>query len=119
MADLISGRFRRDAILIAAILALVFALLTVILGALYYVHKKQRVDLFEYGIRVITWRGATSFPWISITDLEVEPIFGKSSTPVNWDFRLTRDDGMKSQFRGLEDLERLGKIVERKVSGNL
>jgi hypothetical protein len=113
---LLSGRYRRDAILIAAILGMVFFILTVALSALYYSHKKSHVDLHEYGIRVVTWRKATAFPWMNIDDIKVEPIFGRSQRPVNWDYQLTRDDGARARFRGLEDMEFLAKRIERKVA---
>jgi hypothetical protein len=111
----LSDRFRQDAILIAAILGGVLLLLGVIMIALYYTHIKHRVDLYEYGLVVVTWRGSTSFHWGEIDDLQVVPIYGNSRRPVNWNFTVTRDDGVKAQFRGLDGLESLGRIIEGKI----
>ena len=113
---ILSDRFRKDAILIAAILGVIFSLLTVTLGALYYTHKKHRVDLYEHGFVVITWRESTSFSWYNIDDYQVLPIYGRSNRPVNLNFTVRRDDGIKAQFRGLENLEALGRIIEAKIS---
>ena len=111
----ISDRYRQDAILIAAILGAVFFVIAVILSALYYTHKKHHVDLYEHGFVVVTWRGSTSFHWDEIYDLQIMPIYGRSRRPVNWNFTVTRDDGVKAQFRGLEGLESLGRIIEGKI----
>ena len=111
----LSDRFRKDAIMIAAILGAVFFLLGLVMLALYYTHIKHRVDLYEHGIVVVTWRGSTSFHWSEIDDLQVVPIYGNSRIPVNWDYTVTRDDGVKARFRGLEGLESLGRIIEGKI----
>jgi hypothetical protein len=34
---------------------------------------------------------------------------------VNWNFTVTRDEGVKAQFRGLDGLESLGRIIEGKI----
>lgn len=112
----LSDRYRQDAIFIAAILATIFFLLTIILSALYYTHKKHRVDLYEHGIVIATWRGNTAFPWDEIVDLQVLPIYGRGRRPVNWDFTVKRYDGTKARFRGLEGLEGLGKIIAREIA---
>ena len=114
-STVLSDRFRQDAILIAAILGAVFFLLGLVMLALFYTHKKHRVDLYEYGFVVVTWRGSTSFRWDEIDDLQVMPIFGNSRRPINWDYTVTRDDGAKARFRGLEGLESLGRIIEGKI----
>ncbi|MBT3389870.1 MAG: hypothetical protein HN413_05615 [Chloroflexi bacterium] len=111
----LSDRYRQDAILIAAILALIFFLLAILLGALYYAHKKHRVDLYESGIVITTWRNSTAFPWYNTDDFQVMPIYGRSRKPINWDCTLTRDDGVKAQFRGLEGLESLIKTIEHEM----
>lgn len=113
--DILGTSFRRDAIMIAVILGAVFFLLGIAMGALYYTHKKHRVDLYEHGFIVYTWRGSTSFSWHEIDDLQVTPIYGNSRRPVNWDYTVTRDDGVRAQFRGLEGLESLGRIIEGKI----
>ena len=112
---ILSDRFRQDAIMIAAILGAVFFLLGLAMLALYYTHIKHRVDLYEHGIVVVTWRGSVSFHWAEINDLDVVPIYGNSRRPVNWDYTITRDDGVKARFRGLDDLESLGRIIEGKI----
>ena len=114
-STILSDRFRQDAILIAVILGAVFFLLGLAMLALFYSHKKHRVDLYEYGFVVVTWRGSTSFRWDEIDGLEVVPIYGNSRWPVNWDYTVTRDDGVKARFRGLEGLESLGRIIEGKI----
>lgn len=114
-STILSDRFRQDAILIAAILGGVFFLLGLALGALYYTHKKHRVDLYELGFVVVTWRGRTSFTWENIYDFQVMPIYGNSSRPVNWNYTVTRNDDVKAQFRGLDGLESLGRIIESKI----
>lgn len=114
-STVLSDRFRQDAILIAAILGAVFFLLGLAMLALFYTHKKHRVDLYEHGIVVFSWRGSVSFHWAEIDDLKVEPIYGNSRRPVNWDYTITRDDGVKARFRGLEGLESLGRIIEGKI----
>jgi len=114
--EILSDSFRKDAILIAAILGVVFFLLAAALGALYYAHTKHRVDLYEHGIDVVTWRGSTSFPWRNIDDLRAMPIYGRSRRPVNWDITVLRDDDVKAKFRGLEDLTGLVKRIERKIA---
>ena len=114
-STVLSDRFRQDAILIAAILGAVFFLLGIIMLALYYTHSKHRVDLYEYGFVVITWRGSTSFNWHEINDFRAMPIYGNSRRPVNWDYTVTREDGVKARFRGLDGLESLGRIIEGKI----
>ena len=114
-STVLSDRFRQDAILIAAILGAVFLLLGLAMLALFYSHKKHRVDLYEYGFVVFTWRGGTSFRWDEIDNLQVVPIYGNSRRPVNWNYTITRDDGVKARFRGLEGLESLGRIIEGKI----
>jgi hypothetical protein len=83
--------------------------------ALYYTHIKLRVDLYVNGFVVLTWRGSTAFPWDEIDDLQVMPIYGNSRRPVNWEYKVTRDDGVKARFRGLEGLESLGRIIEGRI----
>jgi len=112
----LSDSFRKDAVLIAVILGVVFFLLAVILGALYYAHKKHRVDLYELGIVVVDWRGSISFPWDYIDDLQMMPIYGRSRKPVNWEFTIVRADGVKAKFRGLEGLETLGRVLKQEIS---
>ena len=114
-STVLSDRFRQDAILIAAILGGVFFLLGLAMLALFYTHKKHRVDLYTHGFIVFTWRGSTTFTWENIYDFQVMPIYGNSRRPVNWDYTVTRDDDVKAQFRGLEGLESLGRIIEGKI----
>ena len=115
-STILSDRFRQDAILIAFILAAVFFILTLLLAGLIYSHKKHRVDLYAHGIVIFTWRGSSSFRWSEISDLKVEPIYGRSRTPVNWNVTVIRDDRVKAKFRGLQNLGQLIKLVERKAS---
>jgi len=113
--EILGDSYRQDSIMIAAILGVVFLVLAVALGALYYAHTKHRVDVFEQGVVISSWRGSTTFPWNNIDDFKVLPIYGRSRRPVNWDCTVMRDDGTKAQFRGLVDLEILIKTVERKM----
>ena len=114
--QVLSDRFRQDAIMIAAILSVIFFLLAVTLSALYYAHKKHRVDVFEHGILVSTWRNSIPFPWRNIDDLKAMPIYGSSTKPVNWEVTVLRDDDVEAKFRGLEDLAGLIKTMERKIA---
>ncbi|MBC8506716.1 MAG: hypothetical protein H8D34_17770 [Chloroflexi bacterium] len=114
----LSDRYRQDAIMIAAVLSVVFFLLAIALSALYFAHKKHRVDLYEYGIVVVTWRGSTDFPWRNIDDLKMLPIYGRSRRPVNWDITVVRNDDVAAKFRGLEGLTVLIKTIERKIAVN-
>jgi hypothetical protein len=115
-STVLSDSYRQDSIMIAAILAVIFFLLTAVMIALYYVHKKHRVDLYDDGVVIITWRGSTTFAWENIYDLKVVPIYGRSTKPINWEYTLTRDDDVKATFRGLEGVRTLGKYIEKKVS---
>jgi len=111
----LSDRYRQDAIMIATTLGTIFLALTIFIGLLYYTHIKHRVDLYEHGIVVVTWRGSISFTWHRIEDYQIEPIYGRSRRPVNWNVTLIRNDDTKAQFRGLEDLGALIRILERKI----
>ena len=115
-STVLSDSYRQDSIMIAAILSLIFFLLTIIMCALYYVHKKHRVDLFDGGVVIVTWRGSITFDWENIYDFEAMPIYGRSTRPINWEYTLTRDDDVKAKFRGLEGLRTLGNYIEKKVS---
>ena len=112
----LSDRFRQDAILIASILAAVFFLLTILLSALYYAHRKFRVDLYDKGLIVITWRGSTSILWDDIYDLQATPIYGRSRQPVNWDYKITTDYDETIHLRGVDGVRSLGQYIERKIS---
>ncbi len=114
-STVLSDRFRRDAILIAAILAGVFFLLAITLSALYYTHSKHRVDVYEEGLVIFTWRGSTAFSWDEIMEMKAEPIYGGSRRVVNWNITLTRSDGQTAQLRGLDGLMTLAKHIERKA----
>ena len=61
--------------------------------------------------------GAEALPshWHEINDFRAMPIYGNSRRPVNWDYTVTREDGVKARFRGLDDLESLGRIIEGKI----
>jgi len=111
----LSDCYRQDSILIGVILGMVFILLGLIMLALYTTHIKHRVDLYEYGLVVFSWRGSTAFHWSEIDDYQVMPVYGYSRRAVNWDCTVTRDDGVKAQFRGLDGLESLIQIVEGKM----
>ncbi len=115
-STVLSDSYRQDSIMIAAILSVIFVLLTIIMCVLYYVHKKHRVDLYDGGVVIVTWRGSTTFAWENIYDLKVMPIYGRSTKPINWEYTLTRDDDVKATFRGLEGVRTLGKYIEKKVS---
>ncbi len=114
--EILGASYRNDAILIATILGVVFLLLAAALSAMYYAHTKHRVDIYELGVVIMTWRGSTIFQWNQIDDFKVLPIYGRSRRPVNWDCTITRNDGVKTQFRGLENLEALIKTIERKIA---
>ncbi len=111
--EILGSSYRNDSIMIATILGVVFLLLAAVMGAMYNVHIRHRVDLFELGVLITTWRGSTKFPWNEIEDFRVMPIYGRSRRPVNWDCTVRRADGVEAKFRGLENLEALIKTVER------
>jgi hypothetical protein len=114
-SEILSDRYRQDAIMIALVLGIVFFLLALILGALYYSHIKHRVDVYENGLVVVTWRAKTMFLWDEIAKLTGVPIVGRSNQVVNWNFTVTDGEGQQAQFRGLEGLMTLKKIIERKA----
>lgn len=114
-SQILSDRFRKDAILIAAILSIAFLMLCLLLLFLYYTHRKHSVDVYENGLVVHTWQGSTAFPWDEISEMSAEPVYGNSSQAINWTITLIRGDGKKAKFRGLDGITTLKKHIERKA----
>jgi len=113
LEGVMGGRLRSDAILVNSIVSLVLLLMGLLLLGLLYAHKKARVDLYVNGIVVFDWRGETSLPWEDIWEVDKEPVYGGARRVINWNYTITCVNGKKVRFRGLEDLETLGKIVEK------
>lgn len=111
----LSDKFRTDAIMVALILGVVFVSLAGLIAALYYTHIKHRVDVFTGGLVITTWRGSTTFLWDEIDLLQREPIFGRSSRTVNWRFTIYGEGGKKGVYLGLDGLQTLAQLIERKA----
>jgi hypothetical protein len=111
--SVLSDRFRQDSITIGVILGIVFILVSLSLAALYYAHRKHRVDLYANGVVVATWRGEKTVLWGNLMKVDKMPIYGRSRKPVNWNYTLYRFDGEKVQIRGLEGLGALGRVLEK------
>jgi hypothetical protein len=111
--SVLSDRFRQDSIMISVILGIVFILVALSLAALYYAHRKHRVDLYTNGVVVATWRGEKTVLWGDLMKVDKMPIYGRSRRPVNWNYTLHRFDGEKVQIRGLEGLGVLGRVLEK------
>ena len=111
----LSDSFRQNRIMISTILGVIFMVLTLSLLALYYSHKKHRVDLYTGGLVIYNWRGSKALAWEEIMQVEKEPIYGRSRTPVNWTYTLIDYEYRKTRFRGVSGLLTLGRTVERQV----
>ena len=114
-SQILSDKFRQDAILIAGILSIVFLILCLLLLFLYYTHIKHRVDVYKNGLVIQTWQGSAEFPWDEISEMSAEPIYGNSSRVINWNVTLVRGDGKKAKFRGLDGINTLKSHIERKA----
>ena len=112
-STILSDKYRQDSIMIAAILSVVIFIIALSLAALYNAHRKHRVDLYDNGVVVSTWRGQTTVLWGDLMKVEKLPIYGHSTRPVNWNYTLYKFDGAKVEIRGLEGLGVLGRILEK------
>ena len=91
----------------------------------YYVHKKRRVDVYENGLVISTWRESTAFLWDEIEDVERHhvhvylekrrPGLGKEKTLVDRRYTITGKDGRTAEIQSIENAAALGKILEKFV----
>ncbi len=89
----------------------------------YYVHKKRRVDVYENGLVISTWRGSTAFLWDEIEDVERHhvhvyleqrrPGLGKEKTLVDRRYTITGKDGRTAEIQSIENAAALEKILEK------
>ncbi len=114
-SEVLRDSFRQDSIRIAFILAGVFIVIAIVLGFLYYQHRKYRIHLYEKGLIVGTWRGKSIVLWEDIYKIESFPIYGRSRRPVNWEYKITTDHEETIHLRGVDGIRTLGQYVERKA----
>ncbi len=118
--EIAATRYEADALMIAAILGIVFLVLAVVLGSLYFIHSRHRVRVYEGGVLVSTWREHRPVEWKQIVQLKKDPIYGRfsrdpSRKPINWTYTLLLNVGEPVTIRGLEELERLGRIIKHET----
>ncbi|MFZ1731325.1 MAG: hypothetical protein WBQ23_07805 [Bacteroidota bacterium] len=109
-----------EALIIAAILGAVFLAAASALGVLYFMHIKHRVGVFERGLMVGTWRGKTAIPWKDIIEVKKDPVYPrigvkKARKPIGWTYTLIRSEEAPATIRGLEELERLGRVIKHET----
>lgn len=118
----LSDRFRRDSIMINAIIGGTLILLAVVLFVLYYHHKNRQADLYAYGFVFTDWLRGLTFRWDDVTEVYASPIYRntargyRSNLIVNWIYTVHRNDGKKVKITGLEGMSGLGKIIQAEVS---
>lgn len=114
-SEILSDRFRQDAIMIAFVLGAFFLFFTLLMVGLYYAHIKHRVDVYQHGLLIYTWRGSIMFPWEEISEMKAEPIYGSTNEVINWTITLVRGDRQKARLRGLNGLQSIKNQIERKA----
>ncbi len=93
----------------------------------YYVHKKRRVDVYENGLVISTWRESAAFLWDEIENVEREPVYvylekrgpggrlGKEKTLVDMRYAITGKDGRTAKIQSIENAAALEKAIEKFV----
>ncbi len=93
----------------------------------YYVHKKRRVEVYENGLVITTWRGSATFLWDEIDNVEKDHVhvYLEKRAPGGWrrkekalvDIRytITGRDGRTAKIQSVENAAVLGEIIERFV----
>ena len=118
----LSDRFRRDSIMINAIIGGTLILLVVILCTLYYHHKNHQMDLYADGFVFTDWLKSLAFRWDDVTEVYASPVYRnttrgyRSNRIVSWIYTVHRDDGKKVRISGLEGVGGLGRIIQSEVS---
>jgi hypothetical protein len=118
----LSDRFRRDSIMINAVIGGTLILLAVILFVLYYHHKHRQVDVYADGFIFTDWLRSLAFRWDDVTEVYASPVYrnttrGYSSNRIaSWLYIVHRNDGKKVRITGLEGVSVLGKMIQSEVS---
>ena len=118
----LSDRFRRDSIMINAVIGGTLILLAVILFVLYYHHKHRQVDVYADGFVFTDWLKSLAFRWDDVTEVYASPVYRntargyRSDRIASWIYVVHRNDGKKVRITGLEGVGGLGKIIQSEVS---
>jgi len=116
--DTDSSRYQRDKVTIWGAIGAISLPLALAHAFGYHMQSKYRVDVYDNGLVIVTWRGETPFLWREITAVKKVPIYAQGRygrRPINWTFTLTRRDGVKASFGGLIGLGVLESTLRRKA----
>ncbi len=121
----LSDRFRRDSIMINAVIGGTLILLAVILCVLYYHHKSRQVDVYAEGFVFTDWFRSLAFRWDDVTEVYASPIYRnttrgyRSNRIASWLYVVHRNDGKKVRITGMTSVKALGKTIQSEVSRRL